>query len=189
MKVLSAEFIKGIRGTDPISYDGVTQVAFVGRSNVGKSSLIAAVLNNRALIKISNRPGKTTEINYFLINKKFYLVDLPGYGYAQVNPKEKEKLQKLIIWYLTKSEIRPKKVVLVIDTRVGITNFDLQMIQILREEGHSFIVAANKIDKLSKLELKAKLDEIKVSAAGGEVVALSATKRTNIDDLLRKLPI
>ncbi len=187
MKVTSTEFIKGIRGTDPLCYDGVAQVAFVGRSNVGKSSMIVAITNNKSLVKVSNRPGKTTEINYFLINKKFYLVDLPGYGYARVTPKEKEKLQKLIIWYLSTSSIKLKKVVLIIDARIGITTFDEQMIHILREQGHPFVVAANKIDKLSKRELAAQLAKITLAATGGEVVACSAVKRIGVDALIRTL--
>ncbi len=187
MKVTSAEFIKGIRGTDPIAENDIAQVAFVGRSNVGKSSLIAAITHNRHLVKVSNRPGKTTEINFFLINKKYYLVDLPGYGFARVNPKEKEKLQKLIVWYLTDPTIRPRKVVIVIDTKVGITAFDQQMIEILREQGHPFVIAANKIDKLSKNELKKKLEYITIEALGGEVHAVSAIKRHGIDELVRTL--
>jgi len=189
MKVTSAEFVKGIRGTDPIAENDVAQVAFVGRSNVGKSSLIAAILNDRSLVKISNRPGKTTEINFFLINKKFYLVDLPGYGFARVNPKEKEKLQKLILWYLTDPAIRPKRVVLVIDARIGITDFDRQMLEILREQAHPFVVAANKMDKLSKREAAEQLRSVIEAAEGGEVVACSAKMRTGIDALWKAIAI
>jgi GTP-binding protein len=149
--------------------------------------MIVAITNNRALVKVSNRPGKTTEINYFLINKKFYLVDLPGYGFARVTPKEKEKLQKLIIWYLSTSGIALKKVVLIIDVRIGITEFDRQMIHILREQGHPFVVAANKIDKLSKRELAAQLEKIHAETIGGEVVVCSAIKRIGIDALVRTL--
>lgn len=187
MKITSAVFIKGIRGTDPVLYDGVSQVAFVGRSNVGKSSLINSLVNNKKLVKVSNRPGKTTEINFFLINGKFYLVDLPGYGFARVNPKEKEKLKKLIIWFLTASNVPLKKVVLVIDTRVGITEFDRQMLGILREHGHPFIVAANKIDKLSKSELAEQLAGIVEAAEGGEVVQTSAITPLGSRALLEKL--
>ena len=184
---MSAEFIKGIRGTDPIAQNDIAQVAFVGRSNVGKSSLIAAITNNRSLVKVSNTPGKTTEINFFLINKKYYLVDLPGYGFARVHPKEKEKLQKLIIWYLTDEAIRPKKVVIVIDTKVGITEFDRQMIQIVREQGLAFVIAANKIDKLSKIECAQKLSTIALHTEGGLLFAVSAFKRIGIDPLVNVL--
>lgn len=187
MKITSAEFVKGIRGTDPVAYDDRAQVAFVGRSNVGKSSLINSLVGNKKLVKVSNRPGKTTEINFFLINNLFYLVDLPGYGYAQVNPKEKEKLQKLIVWYLTNSHIEPKLVVLVIDTKIGITAFDRQMLEILRDKKHQFVIAANKTDKLSKSECAKQLAKISAEAEGGEVVACCATKPGGSRELLKKI--
>ena len=186
MNVTSAEFIKGIRGTDPVATDGTPQVAFVGRSNVGKSSLIAALTNNRGLVKVSNTPGKTREINFFRINNKFYLVDLPGYGYARVGPTEKEKLQKLILWYLTDPSIRPEMVVIVVDANVGVTAFDQQMIEILREQKHPFVIAANKIDKLGKRELAARLAEIE-KISGAEVAPVSAETHDGVKELARIL--
>jgi GTP-binding protein len=187
MKITSAEFKRGIRGTNPIAYDGIPQVTFIGRSNVGKSSLINALTGSKNLVKVSDKPGKTREINFFLINHKHYLVDLPGYGYARVDAEEKEKLKKLIIWYFTASGIHPRWVVLVIDTKVGVTPFDEQMIQILQEQGHPYIVAANKTDKLSKTELAKQISLITVAAHGGEVVACSAITRGGSQDLLRKI--
>src|SRR3989344_8882012 len=95
-KINSAEFKKGIVGTDVILTDGVPEVAFVGRSNVGKSSTITSLVNRKGLVKTSNKPGKTTEINFFSINNgKCYFVDLPGYGYAEASPKQKESIEKL----------------------------------------------------------------------------------------------
>jgi GTP-binding protein len=187
MKIVSAEFVKGIRGTNEVALDGVPQVAFVGRSNVGKSSLIAAMVHNRGLVKISNTPGKTREINFFRINHKTYLVDLPGYGYARVNPTEKEKLQKLIIWYLTDPAIRPKWVVVVLDVRVGLTEFDMQMLQILQDQKHPFCIVANKIDKLSQKELAVQLANISAAAGGAEVIPTSAVTPRSTDVLVQKV--
>lgn len=189
MKVSSSEFKKGLRGTDSILYDGLAQVAFVGRSNVGKSSVINALSNKNNLVKVSKKPGKTTEINFFLINNKFYFVDLPGYGYAKVNPEEKEKIKNLIIWYLTASNVKPHKVVLIVDTKVGVTLFDEQMLEILRERNHPFIVAANKIDKLSNKELALQLQEIQKVVGEGDVVAVSAHTQHGTDPLLKKLSV
>ena len=186
MKITSAEFVKGIRGTDPITDDGLMQVAFVGRSNVGKSSLINALTNRKKLVKVGDTPGKTREINFFLIEKSFYFVDLPGYGYARVGPKEKEALKKLILWYLIKSEIKPKLVVVVLDAKVGVTVFDTQMIEILRAQGHPFVVAVNKSDKLSQSELSKQLASITAAAEGGAVVVCSATKIGGTRKLLEK---
>jgi len=183
MNIVSAEFVKGIRGTDSVAYDGVPQIAFVGRSNVGKSSLVAAITNRKNLVKVSNMPGKTREINFFRINGKSYLVDLPGYGYAKVNPIEKDKLKKLLNWYLTDSGVLPKMVVLVLDVKVGITLFDEQMIEVLRLKQHPFIIVANKIDKLSQKELSAQLKEIREAALGAEVVPVSSTRKTGIKAL------
>ena len=187
MNTVSAEFVRGIRGTDPVAYNGVPQVAFVGRSNVGKSSLVAAIAQRKNLVKVSNVPGKTREINFFLINKKYYLVDLPGYGYAKVPPKEKDKLKKLLAWYLTDSGILPKMVVIVLDVKVGITVFDEQMIEALRAKQHPFIIAANKTDKLSQKELAAQLKEIREAALGADVVPVSAFRGTGVPGLFSKL--
>jgi GTP-binding protein len=191
MKVSSSVFVKGIRGTDVIVTDGVAQYAFVGRSNVGKSSLINRLCNKTTLVKVSRKPGKTVEINYFLINDEVYFVDLPGYGYARVDPKEKEKLQKLIVWYLTASGAKPKKVVLVVDSKVGITDFDRQMIEILSAEGHPFVLAANKIDKLTQKEaahqLSAITKEAKEISLSAEVVATSAQSPEGARLLLQRL--
>ena len=92
--IKDAKFIKGIIGTDNLLTDGTPQVAFIGRSNVGKSSIINALVNRKGLVSSSSQPGKTTEINLFNINKELYFVDLPGYGYAKLSQKKREKLRK-----------------------------------------------------------------------------------------------
>ena len=91
MNITSAEFVKGIRGTDEILTDGVPNIAFIGRSNVGKSSILNSLTGKKALARVGEKPGKTTEINFFLINRTHYFVDLPGYGYATGGAKEREK--------------------------------------------------------------------------------------------------
>lgn len=187
MKINSAVFVKGIRGTNAITEDGTPAIAFVGRSNVGKSSIINALCNKNGLVKVSRKPGKTTEINFFLISNKFYFVDLPGYGYAKVSPEEKESIQKLILWYLTSPEVTPFKVVLILDANVGVTLFDRQMIEILQEQKHPYLIVANKIDKLGQKERAAKLAAITAAAGGAEVVPCSASERGGTDILLKRL--
>lgn len=91
MRITSAKFIKGITGTNEILYDGLPQIVFVGRSNVGKSSVINSLVNQKDLVKVGKKPGKTVEINLFLINRKFYFVDLPGYGYARMGSAERKR--------------------------------------------------------------------------------------------------
>ena len=187
MRITSATFVGGIRGTDPIAYDATPQVAFVGRSNVGKSSLINSLTGNKNLVKVSSKPGKTTEINFFLINKKDYLVDLPGYGYAEAGAKQKAKLRALILWYLAESEIVPRLVVLVIDVKVGVTAFDREMIAVLRAENHPFIVVANKADKLGKNALAKQLALIKTAAGGVEVIPCSAITAGSSHAVLQRI--
>jgi GTP-binding protein len=174
-QVTSAEFLKGIVGTDIILIDGVPEIAFVGRSNVGKSSLINSLVNRKDLVKVGKKPGKTTEINFFSINrKKCYFVDLPGYGYAEASPKQKESIEKLILWYLMYSGAGIHKVVLILDVKAGLTAFDEEMIRVLREHNHSYVVVANKVDKLNQKELSAQLRVIKEKAHEAIVVPYSA---------------
>ncbi|MDD3531403.1 MAG: ribosome biogenesis GTP-binding protein YihA/YsxC [Candidatus Pacebacteria bacterium] len=175
----SAVFKKGIIGTDPILTDGVPQIVFVGRSNVGKSSVVNSLTNRKDLVKVSNKPGKTTELNFFSINNgKAYFVDLPGYGYAEASPKQKEKLEKLILWYLMYSGARPRMVVLILDMKAGLTAFDEEMIRVLREHEHPYLVVANKADKLNQKESSAQLRAIQAAAHEATVATYSATTAT-----------
>jgi GTP-binding protein len=96
MEIKTAEFIKGMRGTDEFLESDILQIAFYGRSNAGKSSSINALLGRNNLVKSSSTPGKTKELNLFEINETFFIVDLPGYGYAKISQTEREKLRKLI---------------------------------------------------------------------------------------------
>lgn len=187
MKVLSAEFKKGIVGSDSILFDGKPQFAFVGRSNVGKSSVINALTNQKKLVKVGKKPGKTTEINFFLINKQFYLVDLPGYGFAKGSLEKRKKIRDLIIWYLTNSEFKPKKIILILDAKVGITAFDQEIIDYLKTEKREYIIVINKADKLNKTQLLLKTEEVKKQSGQDGVVAISAMKKTGINELANQI--
>ncbi len=169
----SARFIKGIRGSDAILRDPHPQFAFVGRSNVGKSSVINALLGT-ALARPSATPGKTQEINFYLSNDKILLADLPGYGYAKIPTKLAEKLRKMILWYLTSGEAKPIKVILVIDASVGLTPFDEEMIALLREECHPFVILANKVDKLNQKEFSARMRELSSNVTDAAIIPFSA---------------
>lgn len=187
MQQLNATFIKGIRGTDPILEDTRPQIVFAGRSNVGKSTLINAIVERKELARAGKRPGKTTEINFYDVNGSVLLADLPGYGFAQADPKEREKLRKLILWYLTESGAPIACVVLVIDALVGVSDFDAQMLEVLRGEGIPYIIAANKIDKLNQKDLHAALSRIALDTKEGEVVPCSGEKKKGIDKLREKI--
>ncbi len=183
MIIKSATFVKGIIGTDPILGDKRPQVAFVGRSNVGKSSVINSLVMRKNLVKSSAMPGKTREINFFLINTNRYFVDLPGYGYARISAKGADKIRKLILWYLSSGEAKPKLVVLIVDAGVEPMPYDKEMADILRAEGVNFIVLANKIDRLNQSE---KFHNIKALEEAMNAPVLPYSARTHVfrQDLL-----
>ena len=187
MKITSAEFKKGITGFNEILEDGVPQIAFVGRSNVGKSSVINTLANKNNLARSSPTPGRTREINFYLINKDFYLVDLPGYGFATGNLQERESIQQLIYWYLLGEQANYKKVVLIIDAKVGPTENDMAMLHSLNEQGKNLVVVANKIDKLKKTEYKKQLDSIKQIFGKHKLIPYSAENKTGVNELLAEL--
>lgn len=186
MEIITAEFIKGIIGTDPILKDPIPHIAFVGRSNVGKSSVINSLLLRKDLVKSSATPGKTKEINYFLINKKFYLVDLPGYGYALMGARGSEKIRKLILWYLSSGEAHPHLVIVVVDACIRPSAYDKEMVDILRKEGHRFVVVANKIDRLNQTERAHNLKNIEATLAA-PIIPYSARTKMGRESLLETI--
>lgn len=149
MTITSASFVKGLKGSNEILENGIPQIAFIGRSNAGKSSLLNALTNSKKLAITSNTPGRTKELNVFLINGTHYFVDLPGYGYAKAGLGTTEQLGKLILWYLFETDYQ-HKVVLLIDAFVGPTRDDLEMLEALEKTGKDIIIVANKIDKIPK---------------------------------------
>ncbi len=136
--------------------DPMVQVTFSGRSNVGKSSLINSLLNRKSLARVSSAPGKTVTVNFYDIDKKMFLVDLPGYGFAKRNPKEKAQWSALTDGYFTQNKNLDllKLVVQLVDSRIGPTADDEMMLQFLRQSEIPFAVVATKSDKLNATERK-----------------------------------
>ncbi|MBI5420741.1 MAG: ribosome biogenesis GTP-binding protein YsxC [Parcubacteria group bacterium] len=187
MKITSAEFMKGVVGTDEIFEDGTPQIAFIGRSNVGKSSVINSLTKQKDLARTSSFPGRTQEINIFLINRSFYLVDLPGYGFAQGSHELRGRLLKLIDWYLLRSGYIQKKIVFIIDAYVGPTEIDLEVFQRLIGQGKNIIVVANKIDKLKQSEYKKQLKKIQDVFKDRKVIPYSSFKKIGIKELTNEI--
>lgn len=153
MEIKSAEFIVSNSLVSKCPATDMPEYAFIGRSNVGKSSLINMLTRNSKLAKTSATPGKTLLINHFLINKEWYLVDLPGYGYAQRGKKEKEKLQKIISDYILLRE-QMVNLFLLIDSRHEPQKIDLEFMEWLGENGIPFSIVFTKADKLGNGKLK-----------------------------------
>ncbi len=190
MIIRSSEFICAAVKPSQYPPEGPAEIAFTGRSNVGKSSLINLILNRRKLAKVSSTPGKTRTINFYSINNgEFRLVDLPGYGYAKVSKAETADWGKMMESYLSGRE-GLKCVVQLVDSRHDPTAQDKQMYDYLRYYGLDGIVAATKADKLSGGELARNLAAIRRSLDLGPddaLIPVSALKRTGTEQLLEKI--
>jgi len=186
MEIKSVVFRKSIRGTNDILYEEKPQIAFVGRSNVGKSSLMNCLLNRKDLVKSGKFPGKTREINFFLVNEKYYFVDLPGYGYANLPLDVREQLVKMIQWYFFEKVFK-RKAVLVLDIKVGPNEMDIEMFRILRDQREEVIIVANKADTLNQKERSEQLKMIAEKMPGAEIIPCSAKTKLGRDTILKKI--
>lgn len=179
MKIRNAEFIKGVVGEDSVMYDGTPHIAFIGRSNVGKSSTLNALLERKKLVKTGNTPGKTREINFFKVETMngtlSYFVDLPGYGYAKLSKTDRSKLQNLIQWYITHPEADTALICLIIDAKVGLTDIDKLFIDTIRKNHKQFILAVNKIDKINQKTQHKLSTELEQNYNPEEIFYYSAT--------------
>jgi len=153
MEIKKVEFVKSATSLKECSKEYFPEIAFIGRSNVGKSSLINLLCNTKKLAKVSETPGKTKTINHFLVNGKWYLVDLPGYGFAKTSKTEREKFQKIIEEYILQRKTLKCTMVL-LDSRLEFQKIDNEFIYWLAEHRLPLAIVLTKIDKLSKLKLK-----------------------------------
>jgi len=153
MKILSAKFITSIIDANKLPPGDYPEIAFAGRSNVGKSSLINTLVNRKKLALTSSSPGKTRMINFFNINDRLFLVDLPGYGFAKVSQEERKKWKTLIESYVTTSK-HLKGVIQLIDSRLGPTELDLEMLRWLVQLKKAVLIVATKADKIPRSKLK-----------------------------------
>lgn len=160
MIIKTAEFVVSNDTVEKCPIDNKAEYAFIGRSNVGKSSLINMIVGNKKLAKTSGRPGKTQLINHFLINDDWYIVDLPGYGYAKASKTSREKWEKFIAEYLTKRE-QLVNVFVLLDCRLEPQKIDLEFMNWCGEKGIPFSMVFTKIDKLSSSALQKNLAKYK----------------------------
>lgn len=182
MKVTSAEFVRSAFDRSHWITDGRPEIAFLGRSNVGKSSLLNSLLQRKGLARTSNTPGRTQSINYFLINGRFYFVDLPGYGYAKVSKTMRADWGVMAREYLTDREELVLFIQLV-DIRHEPTELDKQLNDWLIVNGKEHLVVATKADKLSSNQLAKQLAVIKKQLKDSKIVTYSSSTGKGRDDL------
>ncbi len=185
MKITKATFFTSVANANNLINDGVSQIAFVGRSNVGKSSLINLLTNNSKLCKTSSTPGRTRLVNYFKINDQFYFVDLPGYGYAKASGQEIIGWQSLIEPYLINNP-NLKLVCALVDSRIEPTENDKIMINFLNYYRIPFVVVATKCDKFAKSKIKPALNKLANSLKLGvkNVYGISSSNGYGKEELL-----
>lgn len=183
MIIRSVELAKVCGLSSDFFITGKPEVAFSGRSNVGKSSLLNALVNRKSLARVSEKPGKTATINYYDINHEFYFTDLPGYGYAEVSQKAKEEWGVLIERYLNNSESL-SLVLLLLDIRRDPNADDLMMVKWIQKSGKKMIPVLTKTDKLSKTDLTKRIRFFESLFPGISCYLVSSVKKTGITELL-----
>lgn len=186
MNLHIVEFIRSAANSKDFFRDGMPQIAFAGKSNVGKSSVINCLLRRKNFARVGEAPGKTIHVNYFRVDNKAYFVDLPGYGYAKVSQTEKARWSQLMESYF--AQIRLSLGVLIVDARHNPTNNDCTMAEWFKNADGPFVVVANKLDKLKKSEIQGNLKRIREDLELPEecpVIPFSAEKGTGRDELLR----
>ena len=186
MKITSAEFIKSAFNETHWTTDGLPEIAFLGRSNVGKSSLLNSLLQRKGLARTSNTPGRTQSINFFLINESFYFTDLPGYGYAKVSKTMRADWGKMAEEYLAGRDELVLSIQL-IDSRHEPTGLDKQLNEWLIYHHKNHLVVATKADKLSNNKLKTSLAEIEKALPESVIIPYSAVTGKGKDEVWREI--
>lgn len=185
MKILSKEFVKGVVGSEGLPRPILPTVAFFGRSNVGKSSTINALLDAKKLAISSVQPGRTTEINYFIVNNAFYFADLPGYGYALASLKHREKIRRLVLWFLSDDVARVDLAICIIDGSIGLKDVDREAIQFAFEHNRKVAIIANKMDKGHQNKNRMILKSIQKEYPEVMIFPFSAKIKVGCDEVLR----
>ena len=189
MNLQKAEFLISITDLSKLPKDGLPQIAFSGKSNVGKSSVINRVLQRKNFARVGETPGKTIHINFFRIDNRAYFVDLPGYGYAKVAKSEKERWGRLMEAYFS-DPTRISLGILIVDARHKPTENDVTMAKYFQGSERPWVVVANKLDKLKKSEVEPNLALIRETLAldpQTPLIPFSAEKGTGREDLLREI--
>ncbi len=186
MRIVSAEFVRSCVRKEEFPRDGLPEIAFVGRSNVGKSTLINTITNRKKLAHTSSTPGKTRTINFYLINRRFYFVDLPGYGYARVSRKERIQWQKMIEGYL-KNRPQLKGVLALIDSRRDPDELELALYRYLASLEKRVVTVLTKADKMPRGRLSQRVAAIRKALGVERVIPFSARTGEGKAELLKAI--
>ncbi len=187
MEIKSAVFVKGVIGSEGLPQPPKPVVAFFGRSNVGKSSTINSLVRQRDLAHANKRAGRTTEINFFLVNDAWHLADLPGYGYAHVPGPIRKKMAGYISWFAADMRIDMRAAILIVDAEIGAKDSDRETFQLLSEYGRPVVILANKCDKGRRADIDANLESIRKEFAPALVIRYSAKTGEGRSDLLNAI--
>ena len=188
MNFQNVEFLISAASSSDFPQNRLPEIAFAGKSNVGKSSVINRLLLRKNFARVGDKPGKTVHVNYFVIDRKCYLVDLPGYGFARVSQSEKDRWSRLMEEYFAAGRIDLG--VLIVDYRHPPTNNDVTMARWFLDSGCPFVVVANKMDKLKKSELKPNLEIIRRDLElpnNVQIIPFSAEKGDGRDALVKQI--
>lgn len=184
MKIKEVSFLKSVSINDNrVFFENKDEIVFVGRSNMGKSTLMNKLFNKKDMVKTSARPGKTKTANIFVVNKKYYYTDLPWYGFARLGKEVREHLDALISWYLEERRNNIKKVVMLIDSKIGPQESDVEMFSYIQELWLPITIVLSKIDRLSKSEVTKSLTATQKQFFGQQVIPVSSLKNMWIDEL------
>lgn len=186
MNFQKVEFVKSGASMEGLPPASMPEIAFAGKSNVGKSSVINRILQRKNFARVGEAPGKTIHANYFNVDQKCYFVDLPGYGYAKVPMAEKERWGRLMEAYFASGRITLG--IMIVDARHAPTKNDVVMADYFMQTGCPFVVVANKMDKLKKSEIQSNLERIRVDLSLPDrcvLVPFSAEKGTGRDELVK----
>lgn len=189
MKIRNTEITMSAVNKSQYPTDGIPEIALVGRSNVGKSSTVNTLLNRRNFARTSQTPGKTRTINFYLINKEFFFVDLPGYGYAKIAKSEKEKWGVIMERYLQERD-ELCAIFLLVDIRHEPTNDDVMMYEWIKHFGYNCVVIATKADKISRGQYQKHMNIIRKKLQmdpNEKILPISSLKKTGVEEIWNEI--
>jgi GTP-binding protein len=189
MSIKSASYLKSVVPGASLPYEKYPVYAFIGRSNVGKSSFINAVTQQKNLCRSGSTPGVTRKVNLYLINKNRLFADLPGYGFSKLSIVERKKLLELIFWYLENQENDFRQIYLLIDAKIGPTEQDLEIIDYLIQRALPLNIVLSKIDKLTHSQKINAQRELAAKFPGFKILPFSAHSREGLKEILQNLDL